>query len=159
MTRLLLAAAALLLAACASTDGHHDANDSDGHGALSASAADTYLLTECPVSGEPLPAEGYSTAMVGDREARFCCDHCSEMAGADPETWGPVIEQSLIEAQVADYPLTTCAVAGSDLGSMGEPHDMLVGDTLVRLCCAGCVNAVNADPDKFVAMIAQARQR
>ncbi|QDU64979.1 hypothetical protein [Engelhardtia mirabilis] len=155
MTRLLLAAAALLLAACASTNDHHDAQDS---AALAASAADSYVLTACPVSGEPLPAEGYSTANVAGHETRFCCASCASMAAADPATWGPLIEQSLIEVQVDDYPLTTCAVAGTELGSMGEPVDVLAGDTLVRLCCAGCANAVKADPDKYAAIVAEARR-
>ena len=59
----------------------------------------------------------------------------------------------LKDAQRDDYPLTTCAVAGSDLGSMGEPFEMLVGDRLVRLCCQGCEGAVNADPEAILAKI------
>ena len=158
MNRLLLLAAALVLGACASTDaGHHD-DAADHHQGLEVAAADAYVLTECPVSSQPLPAEGYVAATVGEREARFCCESCAEMAAGDPETWGPMIEQALIEAQLEGYPLTTCAVAGSELGSMGEPYDVLAGDTLVRLCCAGCARAVEADPDKFAAMVAEARQ-
>lgn len=160
MSRLLLLAAALTLGACASTksadhDGHD--HDHDHEPMVLEVVEEAYPLSECPVSGQPLPAEGYAAVTLGDLEARFCCPACATTAAGDPETWGPIVEDALIEAQLAGYPLTTCVVGGHDLGSMGEPVNMLAGDTLVRLCCAGCAGAVAADPETFATKVADAR--
>jgi len=56
-------------------------------------------------------------------------------------------------AQVPDYPDTVCPVSGQELGSMGEPFDVLHGTRLVRLCCAGCETAFRADPDAHLAKL------
>ena len=45
-------------------------------------------------------------------------------------------DQAVIEKQSKDYPLEVCAVSGQKLGSMGKPVDMIIGNRLVKLCCA-----------------------
>lgn len=51
------------------------------------------------------------------------------------------------------YPLTTCAVSGEALGSMGDPVVVTHEGTEVRLCCAQCTPKFEADPAKYVAMV------
>ena len=43
-----------------------------------------------------------------------------------------------------------CAVAGSPLGSMGTPVKVLVGDHPIYLCCKGCLEKVQQNPDAFL---------
>ena len=59
-------------------------------------------------------------------------------------------------AEIAAYPLTTCVVSGEELGSMGDPIDFMHDGKLIRLCCKGCIPDVKEDPDKFLAMLADA---
>src|ERR1700741_2040149 len=50
-----------------------------------------------------------------------------------------------IAFQKPSYPLDTCPVTHEKLGSMGEPVDLVVDGTLVRLCCKGCKGKVEKD--------------
>lgn len=56
------------------------------------------------------------------------------------------------------YPLTTCVVAGDDLGSMGEPYVHIYKeagkpDREVRFCCKGCLKKFSKDPAKYLAKL------
>lgn len=58
-------------------------------------------------------------------------------------------EPSKTEAAVGDpYTLTTCAVSGKELGSMGDPVVLEVEGREARLCCSGCVKGLKAEPAK-----------
>jgi len=48
------------------------------------------------------------------------------------------------------YPLDTCAVAGTKLGSMGEPVIYNHQGREVRFCCKGCIPAFEKDPEKYL---------
>jgi len=57
-------------------------------------------------------------------------------------------------ARVGDpYTLDTCAVAGEELGSMGEPIVHVKDGREVRFCCAGCIKRYDADPAKYNAKV------
>jgi YHS domain-containing protein len=56
-----------------------------------------------------------------------------------------------------DYPLDVCVVSGQKLGSMGEPVVITHEGQEVRFCCAGCIDAFKADPQKYLRKIADAR--
>lgn len=43
-----------------------------------------------------------------------------------------------------------CPVSGQALGSMGEPIPVTIGAQTVYVCCAGCVDAVKANPTKYL---------
>lgn len=50
-----------------------------------------------------------------------------------------------------DYPLKTCVISKEDLGTMGEPTDLIYRaqgspDRLVRFCCESCIKDFNKDP-------------
>lgn len=62
-----------------------------------------------------------------------------------------------VEIGVADeYPLDTCVVTGQELGSMGEPVEVEHEGRKVLLCCAGCVGAFEADPERYVQKLDEA---
>jgi len=51
------------------------------------------------------------------------------------------------------YPLDTCAVAGTKLGSMGEPVIYNHQGREVRFCCKGCIPAFEKDPEKYLKQV------
>lgn len=52
-----------------------------------------------------------------------------------------------------DYPLTTCIVSGQELGSMGDAIEYDHEGTLVKFCCAGCVDVFKEDPVKYLEIL------
>lgn len=59
----------------------------------------------------------------------------------------PVGPQQLAAAAIARQEI--CPVSGKPLGSMGEPVAVGVEGQTLYVCCAGCVDAINADPAKY----------
>ena len=117
----------------------------------------SYPLKTCPVSGEELGSMGDPIEhVVGTRLARLCCKSCIEKIDADPAKYMAPIDEALIAAQRADYPLKTCPVSGEELGSMGEPIDLLYGTRLVRLCCKSCKKVLKKDPKSILAKLDEA---
>ena len=57
------------------------------------------------------------------------------------------------EAATDAYPIDTCVVSGHKLGSMGEPIEVEHEGRQVLLCCAGCVGAFTADPERYLAIL------
>ena len=56
-------------------------------------------------------------------------------------------------AEIEAYPIDFCVVSGQKLGSMGTPVDYMHEGRLVRFCCAGCIPAFQADPEKYLAVL------
>lgn len=83
--------------------------------------------------------------------AAGCGDDASSDNAASPDP--------AMAALIADYPLDTCVVTGSKLGSMGEPDNRLYEGQLVRFCCSTCLKDFNDDPQQYVAMIDEAKAR
>jgi YHS domain-containing protein len=46
-----------------------------------------------------------------------------------------------------------CPVSGEPLGSMDKPYKMTVKGQTIFLCCQGCEEAVQKDPDKYLAKL------
>ncbi len=122
-----------------------DAADRDA--AVVAAQKPSYPLTKCPVSGSELGSMGAAIDLVVDgRLIRLCCKGCSQKAQTTSAEVIAKIDAAVIAAQLENYPLESCAVSGEELGSMGDPIDLVHGTRLVRLCCAGCVKGFRADP-------------
>ena len=101
---------------------------------------DAYPLDTCPVSGKKLGSMGDPVILMHEgREIRLCCGGCVAKVKADPAAVMAKVDAAIIAAQKADYPLDVCPVSGKKLGS-GDmtPVDIVVGNRLVRLCCADC---------------------
>lgn len=81
-------------------------------------------------------------------------DHDHDHGAHDGDTAAvPASSAEVVRAQLASYPLETCAVSGEELGSMGTPLDHVVDDRLVRLCCKSCVKELEANPAEYVAKV------
>lgn len=112
----------------------------------------TYPLATCPVSGEPL-GDAPVDHVVGTRLVRTCCKRCAAAVDKDATKAMEVVDKAYMDAQRPTYPAKTCVVSDEDLGSMGEPVEMLYGTRLVRLCCKGCVKGFKKDPATFMAKL------
>jgi YHS domain-containing protein len=113
-----------------------------------------YPLKECPVSGEALGSMGEPFEIVyANRLVRFCCDGCLKDFHADPHAAMAKIDQAYADAQRDSYPLETCVVSGEELGSMGEPVEVVAGTRLVRFCCDKCVGKFRKDPAKYLSKL------
>ncbi len=139
-------------------------NDSAKHLAaldktIIAQQKESYPLTECVVSAEPLDVMGAPVNVVyNNRLVRFCCNGCVKMFKKDPVAYLAELDQAIIEAQIDDYPLTTCLVAEGKLGSMGDPVDIVIANQLTRYCCGGCATAVWKEPTTYLAKVSDARK-
>ncbi len=110
-----------------------------------------YPLETCPTSGEELGGMGEPINVItGTRLVRFCCAGCIKGHKKDPSKAMAKLDAAYIAAQVENYPATTCLISGEELGGMGDPIDLLYGNTLVRLCCKGCVKGFWKDPAKHM---------
>jgi len=114
-----------------------------------------YPLTTCMVTGDELGGEmGEAVDYVyNNRLIRFCCNGCIKDFNEDPAAWLNKLDQAVIKAQVADYPLDTCVVTGEELGEMGEPIDYVFANRLVRFCCPNCIDDFEANPAMYLAKI------
>lgn len=120
-----------------------------------------YPMTTCVVSGEPLVVKGEDVGVdvvIKNRLFRVCCESCVAPLRENPARFRDKLNEKVAEAQRAEYPLGYCLVRGekAKLGSMGEPHELVVGNRLVRFCCAGCVAGFNEKAPELLAKLDEA---
>ena len=127
------------------------------------SGADPYPLETCPVSGGKLGSMGEPVAREYEgREVRFCCAGCIATFEKDKAASLKKVDEAIVRQQLPLYPLDTCLVSGGRLGEMGKPVELVLGNRLVRLCCAGCAGNLRKEPSKYLARLdaaAIARQK
>ncbi len=111
-----------------------------------------YPLDTCIISGDKLGGDmGEAINYVyKNRLVRFCCPGCSGDFNDNAAAYLKVLDEAVISAQKADYPLQSCPVSGGQLGAMGDPIDVVIANRLVRLCCKDCVKKLRADPVKYL---------
>ncbi len=59
------------------------------------------------------------------------------------------------ESKAKPYPLETCLVAGSKLGSMGEPYVFVHEGQEIKFCCESCMPKFEADTAKYLAKLTE----
>jgi hypothetical protein len=118
-----------------------------------------YPLDTCIVSGEKL-GEGSEPVdyIFNNRLFRLCCEGCTAKISADPKPFFKKLDQAVIEKQKEAYPLKTCVVSGQELGSMGDPYDVVIANRLLRLCCKGCEAKVKKDPSAFLSKLTETNE-
>lgn len=110
-----------------------------------------YPLDYCLVTGDKLGEEGPAVLFnYQGRDIRFCCTDCIDKFKAEPEKYIAKLDQAIIDQQAAGYPATTCPISEESLDSMGGTTWVVVGNTLVGLCCGGCEADVRAEPQKYI---------
>lgn len=115
-----------------------------------------YPLDTCIISGNPLVEDGEDISVnyvYKNRLVRLCCTGCIKMFNKDAAAYLKKIDAAIVAKQRERYPLETCVVAEGPLGSMGEPFEIIVGNRLVRFCCAGCKPRFEKNPAQYLAVI------
>lgn len=54
------------------------------------------------------------------------------------------------QSNVKPYPLDTCIVTDSKLGSMGDPVSTVYNGQEVKFCCAPCIKKFEKEPGKYL---------
>lgn len=67
---------------------------------------------------------------------------CASSGGSGPRAGG-----------VKPYPLETCLVTGTKLGSMGDPYVIVHDGQQIKFCCEPCVAEFEKDPAKFLNLL------
>jgi hypothetical protein len=79
--------------------------------------------------------------VVEGRRVFICCPPCGPKIEADPAKYFAKMDASRMNS-VTDRLLIAaqkiCPVTGEELGSMGTPVKVMVGEEAAFLCCAGC---------------------
>jgi YHS domain-containing protein len=115
----------------------------------------TYPLTTCLVSGEPLGGMGEPVSLIREGHlVQLCCKGCVKELDKTPQKYLKAVEDAVVEAQAASYPLETCVVSGEALE--GKPTYVVEGTRLVALCCNGCKKEFAKDPAKALAKVDEA---
>ena len=113
----------------------------------------------CAATGEALGGMGETINVIhNNRLVRLCCAGCKDELDTNAAGVFKKLDEAAIKAQAGSYPLTTCVVAGGKLGSMGETVNLVVGNRLVKFCCAGCVAEFKADPAAYLKKIDDAKK-
>src|SRR5262245_58021127 len=103
----------------------------------------SYPLTVCPISGKPLPEQ--PEEMVSDGKlVRLCCPKCIDAVKADNKPTLKKIDDGVIAAQKASYPMKESPVSGAKLDDKAVDH--VHGTRLVRLASAEEVAKFEKDP-------------
>ncbi|MEZ5988262.1 MAG: hypothetical protein R3F30_03915 [Planctomycetota bacterium] len=112
----------------------------------------SYPLKECIVSGETLGDDAVDVEVAG-RRFRLCCKDCKAKLTKDADGYVKKLDEAIRASQRADYPLTTCPISGEELGGMGDPFELVLDGTLVRLCCGGCEKKARKKAAEVVAKV------
>ena len=122
--------------------------------AIVAEQAPLYPLKTCVVSGKSIGGEAKPVEHVyKNRLVRLSDQKCVEVFSKDPAKYLTKLDEAVVAAQKATYPLTTCVISGGKLGAMGAPVDYVHGNRLVRFCCEGCIGAFRKSPLTALAKI------
>lgn len=114
-----------------------------------------YPMQNCPVGGK-LGSMGEPVNFVYmNRLVRFCCMPCKDSLVSEPSEYMAKLDAAYVEQQRESYPTDKCVVSGAPLGSMGEPAEVVAGDTLVRFCCASCLPKFKANPSEYTSKLSR----
>ncbi len=114
---------------------------------LSAACAAATFVAGCSKPAAP-PHKMSQTEQTSTEQAMSAEDaEAASIAKAIAEL--PEAERAVALAQ------KTCPVGDSPLGSMGMPFKVTVKGRDVYLCCAGCKDSIEKDPEKYLAKIDQ----
>ncbi len=118
----------------------------------------------CPVSGKLLGSMSPSVRVeLKGQDLFVCCAGCVNEVKANPLKYSSGRPQiTVTSATKADAALIkqqgNCPVMDEPLGSMGQPIKVQVGKQPIFLCCKGCIKKVQADPAKYVAIVANVKR-
>lgn len=122
-----------------------------------------YPLEVCIITGEPLKDEsGEDVAidvLLNNRLFRVRRPESVLKLRGDVGEYLARLDAAVEEQQAEGYPLKTCLVREkSELGAMGAPVELVIGNRLIRLCCAGCESKLKTRIAHYLTRLDVARQ-
>jgi hypothetical protein len=126
-------------------------------------------LSTCVVSGDALGdamvvriLEDAEDPSVQGREVRFCGPKCVETFEADRARYLRKADEAIEAMELRFYPPIHCVVMPDE--SLSDPQGpdakdakhVVVGNQLVRTCCAQCVRKVKRNPKAWLAKVEKA---
>ena len=123
-------------------------------------------LSTCIVSGEPLGdkpvvkvLEDAKDPSVNGREVRFCCEKCAATFDANRAKYLKDADAAIAAREMPLYSLTTCVMMpdeklpAPDAKEQDGARSVVVGNQLVRVCCAQCERKVKRNPSAVLAKV------
>ena len=112
-----------------------------------------YPLDTCIVTGAKFSAEKPPVDyLYNNRLVRFCSTSQIAKFKENPAKYMAALDKAVVEQQTTRYPLDTCVVTGQKLGGMGEPHNYVWANQLVKFCCKGCTPQFN-NPRQYMVKV------
>jgi len=62
-------------------------------------------------------------------------------------------DSSTTDGAVRPYPLDTCIIMDSKLGSMGDPITKVYNGQEIKFCCQPCVEEFEQNPEEYLAKL------
>ena len=120
--------------------------------ACALAAATMVGFSGCNTSAPPDGATGSADQGAADQADHSQHNHATDSGDSK-------IAEALAALAPADRAAAekqkVCPVSDDALGSMGTPKKVLVKGREVFICCDGCRQALEDDPDKYLAKLAQ----
>ena len=146
---------------CSGCTADFEENAAEHIAAIDAAMADDqrafFPLTECLSMGGEATGDDATEIVVNNRLFRLCCDSCVDDVQENWAEYVQTVDEAVAEQQRDSYPLETCLVSGQALDSMGGPVEYVIANRLIKLCCAGCEDALKEDPAGMIAEVDAAR--
>jgi len=111
----------------------------------------------CIVSGRALAEGKTKTFKVEGRTYKTCCGRCQKKVEGDPAKYAAILDKAIIASQAANYPLDTCALTKRKLND--KARDVVVNETLVRVCCGRCAKKAPSKAAELAAMVTAAAHK
>ena len=123
-------------------------------------------LPTCVVSGEPLGDKPVVKVLddakdpsVHGREVRFCCEKCVTTFESNRAKYLKQADEAITARELPAYPAINCIVMPDEkVAAPGTPeakeaHQVVVGNQLVRVCCAQCERKVKRNPAAYLTKV------
>lgn len=108
----------------------------------------------CVVSGQELKEGKAKTFEVDGRTFKTCCGKCQAKVEKDPAKYGAKLDEAIVAAQLASYPLETCVLTDKKLGATAK--NVVLDETLIRVCCGRCEKKAPEQSELLVAQVVAA---
>ncbi len=78
-----------------------------------------------------------------------CSGSCGQSACTDSSLQGGTSENKQTESKALEVGNKICPIEGSKIGSMGEGAKFKYEGRIYNLCCAGCIQPFERNPEKY----------
>lgn len=107
------------------------------------------VQTTCPTCG--MKVDGSKHVDVDGKRVYVCNDNCAKEVKADPGKYIAQLEKEGVTIETALRPQETCPVMG---GKINKKSYVDVAGKRIYVCCAGCLDTIKADADKYIKVLA-----